>query len=364
VRVTAIRGRGERVTRLELRKVELPAGQGFHPSRLTDLKNSDHERRDFDAVVLAIGSRPGLRLEPHPRILYAGDLASGPTSVVEALASGKKAGLAVHKLLAGDEEPSCPDRGSCPDGSGCPKRTTCPEWNRPPISSGAPSLPRATGLPVALDCDFRGQRLRSPFLLAAARHTEGYAQVKRAYEAGWAGAVMRLPPGAEGSPESLDRLQSDLEQLRREFPDRLTLASPEGALTGDPTDYRAAVELLASGARAVPVDSLVRSHGLGIANELHGGLSHFLAERGLRSVSELVGSASALRSAPSGEQPGRGLCEVDSALCTNCGNCARCPYLAIALDPRGIPAVDVTRCTGCAICVEECFAGALAIRPG
>jgi hypothetical protein len=344
------------LTRFELRKVELPAGQAFHPSRLTDLPGSEHERSDFDAVVLAIGSRPGLRLEPHPRILYAGDLESGPTSVVEALASGKKAGLAVHKLLAGDEEPSCPDRGSCPDGSGCPKRTTCPEWNRPPTSSGAPSLPRATGLPVALDCDFKGQRLRSPFLLAAARHTESYAQVKRAYEAGWAGAVMRTPAGDERSPESLDRLRSDVEQLRGEFPDRLTLSSLDGPLPADPTDYRSAAELLALGAQAVPVDSLVRRHGLGIVNELHGGLSWFLAERGM-------GSVSARPSTPLGELPAaKGVCEVDSALCTCCGNCSRCPYLAIALDPRGIPAVDATRCTGCGECVEECFAGALAIR--
>jgi dihydropyrimidine dehydrogenase (NAD+) subunit PreA len=143
----------------------------------------------------------------------------------------------------------------------------------------------------------------------------------------------------------------------------LTLASPEGALNGDPRDYRAAVELLASGAQAVSVDGLVRSHGLGIVNELHGGFSWFLAERGLRSVSELVGSARARPSTPLGELPaGNGVCEVDAALCTHCGNCSRCPYLAIALDPRGIPVVDATRCTGCALCVEECFVGALAIR--
>src|SRR5512138_1348367 len=113
VRVTAIRGRGARVTGLELRKVELPAGEAFHPARLADVPDGEHRRRDLDTVILAMGGRPGLRLEPHPRVIYAGDVESGPTSVVEALASGKRAGLAVHQLLAGDDVAACPDRTSC-----------------------------------------------------------------------------------------------------------------------------------------------------------------------------------------------------------------------------------------------------------
>ena len=193
------RGRGARVTGLLLRKVELPAGQAFHPSRLADLRRGEHERRDLDAVILAMGGRPALRREPHPRVVYAGDLETGPTSVVEALASGKKAGLAVHTLLAGDDVAACPDRGSCPDGSGCPKRATCPEWSRPTGPARPSGGARASvGLPVALDCDFLGWRLRSPFLLAASPFTSGYSQVKRAFEAGWAGAVMELPLGRGG----------------------------------------------------------------------------------------------------------------------------------------------------------------------
>lgn len=351
VRVAAIRGRGGRVTALELRKVELPPGQAFHPSRLADLPSGAHERRDLDAVVLATGSRPGLRREPHPRVFYAGDLEHGPTSVVEALASGKRAGLAVHQLLAGDELASCPDRASCPDGSGCPKRATCPEWNRP--ATGVPGGARATaGLPVALDCDFLGRRLRSPFLLAASPFTESYAQVKRAYDAGWAGAVMSAPQDAARAAE--------LERLQLEFPDRLTLAWPEGAVPGDPADYRAAVELLARGAQVVPVDSLVRRHGLAIVNELQGGLSWFLAERGMRSVLELVGSAPAR---PTVVPPAaKGAWVVDAARCLGCGNCSRCPHLAITLDARGIPAADPARCTGCGLCVERCLAGALTLQ--
>ena len=101
VRVTAIRGDGAEATGLDLCKLELAPGQAFHPSRLEDLPHGRHERRDLDVVILAIGGKPGLRCERHPRVIYAGDLDSGPTSVVEALASGKRAGLEVHQMLTG-----------------------------------------------------------------------------------------------------------------------------------------------------------------------------------------------------------------------------------------------------------------------
>lgn len=395
VRVTAVLGRGSRVTGLGLRKVELPPGEAFHPSRLKDMPGGEHERRDFDAVILALGGRPGLRREPHPRVVYAGDLETGPSSVVEALASGKRAGLAVHGMLAGDELAACPDRGSCPDGSGCPKRATCPEWNRPAQPDRASGVPRATAwLPVPLDTELLGRTVRSPFLLGPSPFTEGAAQVRRAYAAGWAGAVMRVAAPGRGPADAMDRLRADVAQLTSDFPDRLTVAAIDGARgerdgdlqarrelarrleeagavvardddfdcgDGGPMDYLAAAERLAQGARSVQFASLVTKHGLGVVNELHGGLSHWLAERGLRSVSELVGSAPARPVL--GEPPaGSAACEVDPALCTGCGNCTRCPRLAIALDARGIPAVDPDRCTGCALCVERCFAGALAMR--
>jgi NADPH-dependent glutamate synthase beta subunit-like oxidoreductase len=130
VRVTAIHGRGDRVTAVALRRLDLPAGQAFHPSRLVEVARSDELRRDLDAVVVAVGGQPGLRREPHPRVVYAGDLETGPTSVVEALASGEHAALEVHRMLGGTDPP-CPDRATCADGNGCPRRATCPEWNRP-----------------------------------------------------------------------------------------------------------------------------------------------------------------------------------------------------------------------------------------
>jgi NAD-dependent dihydropyrimidine dehydrogenase PreA subunit len=499
VRVTAIRARGARVTGLELRKVELPEGEAFHPSRLSDLRDGAHVRRDIDAVIFAMGSEPGLRLEPHPRVVYAGDLEHGPTSVVEALASGKRAGLAVHGMIAGAELAACPDRASCPDGSGCPKRATCPEWTPGAPPDGAPRGGRVrAGLPVPLTTELLGREVGSPLLLAAGPSTAGYDRMRRAYEAGWAGGIVDGgDAGRNGTDAALDLVCSAVERLRLEFPDRLTLASGGGPLTGDdeadarawqastrrleaagamgielalrprlggdragdgdasprpelparivervlaasdpavpklfrvaasgpslepvlaslaaalarhpdqragvtltgwpprvasrpgaagrwealpsaarrgvvvsadgePMDYRTAAGFLALGARSVQLRGAVTRYGLGVVNELHGGLSHFLAERGLRSVAELVGSALPHPAAAFGDPPVEGgVCVVDPRGCLGCGSCSRCSHLAITLDARGIPAVDPARCVGCGVCVAQCFAGALALR--
>ncbi len=53
---------------------------------------------------------------------------------------------------------------------------------------------------------------------------------------------------------------------------------------------------------------------------------------------------------------------VDAELCVHCGNCTRCPYLAIALDAEGVPHTDPERCVGCSFCTLMCFTGALAMR--
>jgi heterodisulfide reductase subunit A-like polyferredoxin len=58
----------------------------------------------------------------------------------------------------------------------------------------------------------------------------------------------------------------------------------------------------------------------------------------------------------------KALPEADAELCTGCGNCTRCNYLALTLDARGVPRADPSRCIGCTICVQKCFAGALAMR--
>jgi len=60
--------------------------------------------------------------------------------------------------------------------------------------------------------------------------------------------------------------------------------------------------------------------------------------------------------------PVKKLSEFNSELCTSCGNCARCPYLAIKLDDKGYPHSDPALCIGCSICAKKCFVGAIVMR--
>lgn len=46
----------------------------------------------------------------------------------------------------------------------------------------------------------------------------------------------------------------------------------------------------------------------------------------------------------------------------SCGNCTRCPYLAISLDKNLHPVTDAERCVGCSLCSLQCFVGAIRMR--
>lgn len=232
VRVTEVCGRAGRVTGLRLRKVELPRDAGtYHSSKLVDLPKSDHTRHDFDAVILATGGAAGGPVTD-PGVVYAGDLENGPTSVVEAVAAGKNAAAIVHARLTGEPEP------------------------RPASKRASRVLvPGRRLLPVGLVTDFFGREIASPFLLSAAPATDGYEPMKKAYEAGWPGGVMKTAfdgvpihiPGAymfalgertyansdNVSGHALDRVCREVERLRREYPERLTMASTGGPVTGD-----------------------------------------------------------------------------------------------------------------------------------
>ena len=133
---------------------------------------------------------------------------------------------------------------------------------------------------------------------------------------------------------------------------------------GGPMNYRQAADFLALGVGTVQFCTLPLKYGYGIIDELHSGLSHLLQARGMKSVSEMIGCAL--------PDPIRGFAElsarkkisaVEPTLCLHCGNCSRCPYLAITLDDEKIPVTDAARCIGCSLCVQLCFAGALAMRP-
>jgi dihydropyrimidine dehydrogenase (NAD+) subunit PreA len=132
---------------------------------------------------------------------------------------------------------------------------------------------------------------------------------------------------------------------------------------GGPMNYKEAADFLALGCRTVQFCSMPTKMGYQIIDELKSGLSHLMASRDIRSVQELVGIAlpdpivdfmdlSAVKKISSS----------DPELCVRCGNCSRCPYLAISKDENGYPQTDPAKCIGCKMCNYLCFTGAITMR--
>jgi NADPH-dependent glutamate synthase beta subunit-like oxidoreductase/dihydroorotate dehydrogenase/Pyruvate/2-oxoacid:ferredoxin oxidoreductase delta subunit len=496
-------------------RVQLADGQAFSLGALSDVPGTECKRGDVNTVVLAIGTRAALAWKDVDGVFAAGDAVNGPTTVVEASAAGKNAAAAIDAWL--DKRPA------------------------PEVPKATKSLERLAGyrtVPVDLSCDFFGRTIRSPFLLSAAPPSDGYDQMVKAYEAGWAGGVMKTAfpacdihiPGeymfsfdrytyancdnVSGHP--LERVCREIEQLVKEWPDRLTIASTGGPISGDdeadkaawqantamieragamgieyslscpqggdgtegdivsqnaaltakvidwvmetaqpdipklfkltgavtsivpimnaikevldrypdkkagvtlansfptlgfrdntiggpweegvivgmsgdgvtpisyltlanavpvgveisgnggPMDYKSAMNFLALGVGTVQFCTIVLKHGFGIIEELESGTSWLMKERGIASMNELIGIA---QPGPVVDfmdlSPTKKISDFDHDLCLSCGNCSRCPYLAITLDEQGSPSTDPARCIGCSICAKKCFSGAITLR--
>ena len=238
-RVTAVRTENGDIVGLDTIRVTYPKGDmadgdelggAFDVRSVVDVPGTEQVRPDFKHVIIAIGHRPSVK--PADGMFIAGDCAHGASTVVEAVASGKNAAMAIHaKLTQGSFE--APHE---------PRKSTV-------------SVPGYDARPVSLETDFFGRKIHSPFLLSAAPPTDGYEQMKLAYEAGWAGGIMKtafdnIPihiPAAymfafDGrtwgncdnvSGHSLRRVCAEIERLVAEYPDRLTMGSTGGPVTGN-----------------------------------------------------------------------------------------------------------------------------------
>ncbi len=514
IRLSKIRTDGTVVVGLETKKVELPDGLPFKPANVRDVEGTESLRTDFSAVVMAIGMRSYVAREPAEGLFYAGDLSNGPTTVVEAVASGKNTALEIDAWLKRQEKPEI-------------KKATKSYF----------AMPGYNPVPVSLETEFFGRKIRSPYLLSASPLTDGLAQMTQAYEHGWAGGIMKtafdnvpihIPSeymftfnaltygnadNVSGHP--LDRICREVEQLVEQWPDRLTIAStggpvsgqeecdqkgwqsntrkleaagamaieyslscPQGgdgtegdivsqnaALTariidwimevgspdvpklfkltaavtsivpilrairkvldkypekkagitlansfptlafrpavgrvweegvvtgmsgdgvtpisyltlanavpegieisgnGGPMTYKAAMDFLALGVKTVQFCTIATKYGYGIIRDLESGTAFLMQERGLRDMKQLIGIA---QPHPITDfmalSPLKKISDFDYELCTSCGNCARCPYLAIQLDEQGRPHSDPVLCIGCSICAKKCFTGAISMR--
>ncbi|MCX7943207.1 MAG: FAD-dependent oxidoreductase [Deltaproteobacteria bacterium] len=499
---------------LETLKVFLKEDTKFHPSLVRDVGGTEQTRNEFDFLVQAIGARGAFNRIEKKGVFYAGDFVNGPTTVVEAVASGKNAATRIDAFLKRERQPKI-------------KR----DFKSVYILKGFVKTP------VPLNTKFFGQDIISPFILSAAPPSDGYDQMKKAYEAGWAGGVMKttfdnVPIHIPSeymfafskstyancdnvSAHPLERVAKEAERLVREFPDRLTIVSTGGPVTGNdeedskvwqsntrklesvgvkgieyslscpqggdgtkgdivsqnpeltakivdwvmqvsdpnipklfkltaavtsiypivkaikdvfdrfpekkagitlantfptlafrkgnkkrweegiivgmsgegilpisyltlanvskmsvevsgnggPMDYKAAADFLALGVNTVQFCTIVMKYGYGIINDLMMGVSYLMKDRGFSSVLELRGAALPQPITPFMELSSvKKISQVKDYLCQHCGNCTRCPYLAIKLNRKRIPETDPSRCIGCSICVQKCFAGALYMR--
>jgi NADPH-dependent glutamate synthase beta subunit-like oxidoreductase/dihydroorotate dehydrogenase len=514
IRISKLIKSGKKVSGLETIKVELPEGKPFSLANIRDIPGTEGMRADFSAVIIAIGMRAGLPRQQVDGIFYAGDMSAGPTTVVQAVASGKNAALEIDAYLAGKEKPVI----------------------EKPTKSYF-SLPGYNPVPVPLATEFFGRPIISPYLISASPSTDGLEQMNRAYQAGWAGGVMKtafdsVPIHIPGeymftynpytyanadnvSGHALDRVCREVEQLVRQWPDRLTMASTGGPVTGNlecdadgwqsntkkleaagamgieyslscpqggdgtegaivsqnaaltariidwimqvgdpdipklfkltaavtsiapilrairnvldkypnkkagitlansfptlafrpafdrrweegvvvgmsgegvtpisyltlaqavpegieisgnggPMDYKAAMDFLALGVKTVQFCTIVMKQGYGIIQELVSGTSFLMQQRDIASMKELIGIA---QPNPITDfmalTPVKKISEINHDYCVSCGNCARCPYLAISLDEKGMPHTDPALCIGCSICAKKCFVGAISMR--
>ncbi|HNX01702.1 MAG TPA: FAD-dependent oxidoreductase, partial [Candidatus Cloacimonadota bacterium] len=500
--------------KLKAQKVQLKKGTTFAPANVEAVKDSEMMLPGYDTVIFAVGSRSTSFKEAHKGVFYAGDMLHGATTVVEAVATGKNTATEVDAWLQ--------------------------ERKRPAHSKKTKSHVVLNGrnlVPIELESEFFGRKIISPFILSAAPPSDGYEQMKKAYDAGWAGGVMKTAfddvdihiPGeymfvvtentygncdnVSGHP--LNRVCKEIKQLIKEYPDRLTMASTGGPVTGNdkhdkkgwqsntkkleesgvmgieyslscpqggdgtkgdivsqdaeltakiidwvmeisnpeipklfkltaavtaiypimkaiedvfkkypnkkagvtlantfpsmafrkgkkenwdegiviglsgegvipisnltlanvarfgmhisgnggPMDYKSAADFLALGVETVQFCTIAMKHGYHVIDDLHSGLSYLLKSKGLKSVKELIGIAL--------PNPITGFMELTSkkkisdvvgTLCQHCGNCTRCPYLAIELDKNKVPKTDPSKCIGCSVCVQKCFSGALYMR--
>ncbi len=212
-------------------RVDLPKKTVFNPVKLKEIHDSQFQLSNYNLIVLAIGSKSIYELFKNDNVFYTGDMLAGASTVVEAVAYGKNTAAEVDAFL---------------------KQEPIPQFENSLKSTV--ELAGKNMRPVSLECSFFGRKIDSPFLLSAAPPTDGYEQMKKAYQAGWSGGIMKtafdgldihipsrymfaVTPDTYAncdnvSAHPLKRVCDEIQQLVKEFPDRLTMASTGGPVTG------------------------------------------------------------------------------------------------------------------------------------
>jgi dihydropyrimidine dehydrogenase (NAD+) subunit PreA len=140
---------------------------------------------------------------------------------------------------------------------------------------------------------------------------------------------------------------------------------------GGVTDWRDAVDFLALGASNVQVCTAAMVYGFKIIDDLVDGLRNFLDDKGMRSVSELVGIA--VPSVTDWQHLNLNYIEkavIDQDLCIKCGRChivcEDTSHQAITQTVNGERRFEVIdeECVGCNLCVSVCpVDGCITMQP-
>jgi hypothetical protein len=163
-RVLGIRHSGNVVTGIDTIRHYLASGKKPVPANFRSTRTERPAFRECDVVIVAIGSRPGVHREKKKGLFFAGDMVHGAATVVEAVAAGKNAAAEIDAMLRRSPRPG-KERG---------------------VKSRVTLAGRVL-TPVPLTSEFFGRNIRSPFLLSAAPHTDGYAQMDGGFWGGWGG---------------------------------------------------------------------------------------------------------------------------------------------------------------------------------
>ncbi|MBU4484118.1 NAD-dependent dihydropyrimidine dehydrogenase subunit PreA, partial [bacterium] len=137
--------------------------------------------------------------------------------------------------------------------------------------------------------------------------------------------------------------------------------------TGGPTNWRDAVEFMAVGASTVQFCTAVMHYGFDIIDDLNEGLRAFLAKKGMKKVSELIGKSLPYITTHDGLPRLKKLrSRIDEDKCINCGDCViACRdggHMAISWKDDRKPLVDDEKCVGCNLCKIICPVGCIALE--
>jgi dihydropyrimidine dehydrogenase (NAD+) subunit PreA len=124
--------------------------------------------------------------------------------------------------------------------------------------------------------------------------------------------------------------------------------------------WQDAVEFILLGCRNVQVTTSVMQYGYRIVEDMINGLSHFMEERGVDHLDELVGIA--LKNIIPAEELDRSFMiipQIDSEKCIGCGRCYVSCYdgshQAIKWNSdKRMPEIITERCVGCHLCLNVC----------